>query len=226
MLTLSRSVGRHGANSASDVGAIQFLLNLNISRLIPLAPLAVDGHSGIKTVGMIEEFQRRVLGLTHPDGRVDPDKETLRVLTAAISVSAPANKTARFESVRGAGRLNQMMIGRIKINNQTYVFRSGGHGRGNLPVGTYTVTAHRWNRSDAGYRVGSVGYSFAMSNRYDPRVHDTRTALLIHPDGGPVGTQGCIGIVGCARTQRAFREDMRAELNRNHGRFTLTVRQL
>ena len=61
MFTLSGSVGRKGANSASDVGAVQFLLNLSIGRLTPLSPLVVDGESGAKTIGMIEEFQRRVV---------------------------------------------------------------------------------------------------------------------------------------------------------------------
>lgn len=223
MLTLSQAVGRNGAVSGSDVGAVQFLLNLNIGRLIPLRPLVVDGQAGPATIGMIEEFQRRVVKMARPDGRVDRAGDTIDKLTAALSISAPANQTARFEEVRHAGRLNQMVIGRITINNRTYIFRSGGHGRGNLPAGQYTVTAHRWNRAEPGFNVGGVGYSFALSNRYDSRVGDTRTALLIHPDGGPVGTQGCIGIVGSAPTQRAFLEDMRAELDRNRGSFTVTV---
>ena len=118
-----------------------------------------------------------------------------------------------------------MMTGRITINSEPYIFRSGGHGRGNLPTGQYTVTAHRWDRRERSFNVGGIGYTFALSNRYDPRVADTRTALLIHPDGGVVGTQGCIGIVGSAETQRTFREGMRAELDRNQGSFTLTVEQ-
>jgi hypothetical protein len=118
-----------------------------------------------------------------------------------------------------------MMTGRITINNQTYDFRSGGHGRGNLPPGNYTVTPHLWDRSENSFSVGGVGYSFAMSDAYDSRVDATRTLLRIHPDGGVQGTLGCIGIVGNAATQRAFREDMRAEFSRSNNRFTLTVQQ-
>ena len=72
--------------------------------------------------------------------------------------------------------------------------------------------------------VGGVGYSFAMSDKYDSRVNGTRTLLRIHPDGGSAGTEGCLGIVGNADVQRRFREDMLAEIRRNGGSYTLTVR--
>ena len=37
------------------------------------------------------------------------------------------------------------------------------------------------------------------------------------------GTNGCLGIVGDAATQRRFREDMLAEIRRNGGSYTLRV---
>jgi len=73
-------------------------------------------------------------------------------------------------------------------------------------------------------QVDGVGYSFAMSDKYDSRVGGTRKLLRIHPDGGGAGTIGCIGIVGNGNVQRSFREDMRAELARNGGSFNLKVR--
>ena len=72
-------------------------------------------------------------------------------------------------------------------------------------------------------RSNNINYSFAVSDKYDSRVGGTRRLLRIHPDGGSAGTEGCIGIVGNAAVQRQFREDMRAELARNGGRFTLNV---
>ena len=117
-----------------------------------------------------------------------------------------------------------MVEGKITVNGRSYDFRSGGHGRGSLPAGTYTVTPHMNSRSDASMSVGGVGYSFALSDKFDSRVGDTRKLLRIHPDGGTAGTMGCIGIVGNGDVQRRFREDMRAELNRNGGSFTLSVR--
>ncbi|MEW5851805.1 MAG: peptidoglycan-binding protein [Myxococcota bacterium] len=136
----------------------------------------------------------------------------------------PPNGTATFDRVSRAGQRNQMVEGRITVNGRTYNFRSGGHGRGNLPPGQYTVTRHMDQRSDRSMNVGGVGYSFALNDKYDPRVGANRSLLRIHPDGGTPGTMGCIGIVGDAATQRRFREDMLAELRRNGGRFTLTVR--
>lgn len=133
------------------------------------------------------------------------------------------NQTATFDSVRNQGQYNQFVSGRISVNGRTYRFNSGGHGRGSLPPGQYEVTPHMWSRNTRGMVRDGVGYSFALSNKYDPRVGGTRSALRIHPDGGSAGTQGCIGIVGDAATQRQLREDMRAELARNGGRFTLNV---
>ncbi len=134
-----------------------------------------------------------------------------------------ANRTATFDSVSNAGGRTQMVTGRITVNGNTYDFRSGGYGRGSLPAGEYNITPHLWNRNTPGMTVGGEGYSFAMSDKYDSRVGGTRSLLRIHPDGGSAGTQGCVGIVGNADVQRRFREDMRAELARNGGSFTLNV---
>ena len=136
---------------------------------------------------------------------------------------AGGNRTATFDAVSNQGARTQLVTGRITVNGNTYDFRSGGHGRGSLPPGSYEVTPHLWNRNTPGMTVGGEGYSFALSDKYDSRVGGTRSLLRIHPDGGSAGTQGCIGIVGNAEVQRRFREDMRAELARNGGSFTLNV---
>lgn len=140
---------------------------------------------------------------------------------------APAgeNCTAIFESTTYAGERRQMKTGTITINGHGYPFRSGGYGNGNLPPGTYRVTPHMWSRSDASMSVGGVGYSFALNDAFDPRLRVRRTLLRIHPDGGVVGTEGCIGIIGNAAVQRQFLGDMRAQFARSRGgSFTLTVR--
>ena len=137
--------------------------------------------------------------------------------------SAETNGVARIERTLGAGELNQRVDGSVTVNGNTYPFRSGGHGRGSLPKGTYDVTAHMWSRSDPSMSVDGVGYSFALSDKYDSRVGGTRRLLRIHPDGRSPGTEGCMGIVGNGDVQRRFREDMRAELMRNGGHYTLKV---
>jgi hypothetical protein len=143
--------------------------------------------------------------------------------TTAPSSSTGTNGTATFDRVTNAGRRQQMVEGQITVNGRTYDFRSGGHGRGSLPAGTYTVTPHMNSRSDASMSVGGVGYSFALSDKFDSRVGDTRKLLRIHPDGRGPGTEGCIGIVGNAEVQLQFRADMLAEIRRNGGSFQLRV---
>ena len=196
-------------------------------------PGSVDGSFGTRTAAAVRDFQR-ARGL-EVDGKVGT--ETMRALqrdsfdtapsrrtsTPATRGNAGGNLTATFDSVRGAGSRTQMVTGRVTVNGHTYDFRSGGHGRGSLPAGNYEITPHQGSRSDRSMSVGGVGYSFAMSDKFDPRVGRTRSLLRIHPDGASAGTEGCMGIVGNADVQRRFREDMRAELARHGGSFTLRV---
>jgi hypothetical protein len=150
--------------------------------------------------------------------------------TKATKTSATATKAkgkngvAHITSYTKKGQRGQMASGTITVNGKTYKFNSGGAGKGNLPKGTYTVTRHMNTRTDKkSMMVGGVGYSFALSNKYDARVGATRTALRIHPDGGAAGTIGCIGIVGDRATQQRFRDDMNRELSRSGGHYSLTV---
>lgn len=195
-------------------------------------PGGVDGVFGRKTERAVVAFQR-ARGLA-VDGQAGED--TSLALRSARnrdvfepSPSAPTGRgggdgTGVINSVERAGRRNQRVTGTLTVNGHEYTFRSGGFGRGSLPTGTYTVTPHLWSRSNASMSVDGVGYSFAVSDKFDPRVGGTRRLLRIHPDGGTPGTEGCIGIVGRGDVQRRFREDMRAELNRNGGRYSLTIR--
>jgi hypothetical protein len=198
-------------------------------------PGTADGIFGARTQRAVEAFQR-AKGL-RVDGQVGEETTTaLRrerngdrfdaTPTPATNgtTASGADRTANITNVSRAGRRDQLVTGNVTVNGHSYSFRSGGFGRGSLPPGPYTVTPHLWNRSDRSMSVGGVGYSFALSDKFDPRVGGTRRLLRIHPDGGTPGTEGCMGIVGDAATQRRFREDMRAELARNGGRFTLNVR--
>lgn len=84
-MCISKSVGRNGVNNKDDVKTVQILLNLNIDKLIPLRSLAEDGLIGSQTIGAIEEFQRRVVRMARPDGRIDPDGATLERLREGLS---------------------------------------------------------------------------------------------------------------------------------------------
>lgn len=89
MATITASVGRGGVNRLSDVQIVQNLINQNIGRLTPLAPLAADGFAGVKTIVAIEEFQRRVMRIPMPDGRVDPAGRTLAALSGDGTTPRP-----------------------------------------------------------------------------------------------------------------------------------------
>ena len=229
MITISGSVGAGGTNKQTDVALVQYLINANIHRLIPIRPLAVDGLSGPATEGAISYVRRRLnLASSRRAGAVFPGDAMLTTLASALGIGAPPNLTAQFESLRHKGRAKQMAIGRITVNQRVYVFVSGGHGRGHLPPGDYAATKHRDSRTEVGFSSDGVGFTFALSDKADPRVGGvSRTLLRIHPDGGVLGTKGCIGILGAAVTQTAFKLDMKTELSRvsaGGGSFKLTVR--
>ena len=71
---------------------IQVLLNENLGRLIPYAPLTIDGQIGSHTIDMITEFQRRVMNNNKPDGKVDPGGGTLRELRNGMSPGLTEDK--------------------------------------------------------------------------------------------------------------------------------------
>ncbi|WP_308364840.1 MULTISPECIES: M15 family metallopeptidase [unclassified Microbulbifer] len=79
---ISSSVGLGGANQKEVVLYIQKLLNRYIeSRAIyVLQFLEVDGKCGPRTIGCIKEFQSHIVGLAHPDGRIDSNGGTIKAL--------------------------------------------------------------------------------------------------------------------------------------------------
>ena len=105
---------------------------------------------------------------------------------------------------------------------RAYQFNNGGFGAGAIPAGSYTVTNPRI-RDTNGMVVEGVGYSFDLSDVYDPKAGRERQLLRIHPDGGATGTQGCLGIVGGAAVQKQFYQDMKLLVNSNGGKFNINV---
>lgn len=77
---LHDSVGRRGKNLPDDVKLIQQLLNFNL----PVPPKALDenGSMDADTISAIEEFQRRMVGLGTPDGLIEPNGPTFKLLAA------------------------------------------------------------------------------------------------------------------------------------------------
>ena len=91
MQTISGSVGRAAVNRPEDVKIVQALLNKNIAKLAPLLPCVISGSCDAQTILMIEHFQRQVLRLPRPDGRVDPNGRTLATL-GGTATPTPASE--------------------------------------------------------------------------------------------------------------------------------------
>ena len=83
MERIKHSVGQGGWNFPNDVAIVQALLNRHRSSTRPL--LAVDKVVGGLTIDAIKEFQKRVVNLPRPDGRIDPTG-----LTAEFLYTSPA----------------------------------------------------------------------------------------------------------------------------------------
>lgn len=96
MISISRSVGNNAANIKADVLVVQKLLNKSIGWLSPYLPLIEDGDCGPVTVGLIIEFQKRLVGVKKPDGRIDPNKNSIKVLADYANKKHQQNENEKF----------------------------------------------------------------------------------------------------------------------------------
>ncbi len=78
MNKLLGSVGKGGKNIRDDVELIQELLNRNIAKLPDKKKLKIDCRVGKNTITLIEQYQKIVVKLARPDGRVDPGGKTFK----------------------------------------------------------------------------------------------------------------------------------------------------
>ncbi len=74
------SVGRGGVNRSEDVRLVQELLNRHIRP--PQPALVVNGMEDLRLLAAIEAFQRRVVQMHRPDGRVEPGSQTFTALAS------------------------------------------------------------------------------------------------------------------------------------------------
>ena len=74
------SVGLKGINQATDVRAVQSLINDNLLFIPEINELEVDGDCGDLTKKAIFTYQKEVVRSFKPDSRVDPGGLTLRTL--------------------------------------------------------------------------------------------------------------------------------------------------
>lgn len=97
-IKIAASVGENAKNRESDVRIIQKALNniMQYNILAPLPPLTEDGIAGRNTKVAIRQFQRVAVGMTAPDGRIDPGGKTIAKLNAVINTATklPKAKTS------------------------------------------------------------------------------------------------------------------------------------
>src|SRR5262245_20475555 len=84
--TIVASVGAGGVNQSDDVVAIQSALKIAPTDGDPLPPLDPDGKVGPLTMAAIHKFQKKQFGWA--DGRVDPEKATIKRLRQLMPYSA------------------------------------------------------------------------------------------------------------------------------------------
>lgn len=129
MIVLKNAVGAGVHNpDKNEVSLVQRLLNKH--RPPHLRPIATDGLVGRETVTAIEEFQRRVMKMANPDGRVDPGMGTFRALCGG--------SVAEFEAyrVRPGDTLASIARGRGQRCSAADLEQANGlFGRYNLVVG-------------------------------------------------------------------------------------------
>jgi hypothetical protein len=87
MYRLGGSVGQNGRNAYDDVLLVQKQLNKNAHIVPAIGQLAETGVMDEATVAAIIVFQRTVVRLSSPDGRIDPHGRTWRMLLGEQSQS-------------------------------------------------------------------------------------------------------------------------------------------
>jgi hypothetical protein len=81
-LVIDDSVGRDGKNLPFDVRTVQWLINGKLPA--PLRPLDITGICDWLTISAIETYQRHILRMASPSGKIEPGDATLQSLKEVI----------------------------------------------------------------------------------------------------------------------------------------------
>lgn len=81
MYRITGSVGQGGRNTYDDVLLVQKMLNKNMHLLSGVTAVQESGVVDQGTLDGIAAFQRQIMHVSSPDGRVDPNGRTWKVLT-------------------------------------------------------------------------------------------------------------------------------------------------
>ncbi|GGB21800.1 M23 family metallopeptidase [Agarivorans gilvus] len=88
-LQIAQSVGLGGVNTPKDIKAVQAALNQLLGLIPPTKKLAEDGKLGSKpenskTVAAIKVFQKKVVGMVRPDGKIDVNGRSHRKINEKL----------------------------------------------------------------------------------------------------------------------------------------------
>jgi hypothetical protein len=171
-LKIQLSVGKGATNRTEDVSTVQQLLNLsappNGTRLV------VDGAIGAKTIAAIEAFQKSVVKLPNPDGRVDPGGRTLAMLnqTAGPAVSKltslPKGTGARGVSDADYERVAKLLGCEVAAIKAVDKVEAGGdgfftNGQPKILFEAHQFSKHTGHKYDRAYpSISSVAWNKAL----------------------------------------------------------------
>jgi peptidoglycan hydrolase-like protein with peptidoglycan-binding domain len=170
MYRLSASVGQNGVNKHDDVVIVQTLLNKNAHIVETIGRVPEDGNFDASTGSGIIAFQRDVVRLSSPDGRVDPNGRTFRILTGDL----PHGATVAFVQLPGSG-------------NGYYLYSNRDKQWG-TPSTIQSIRTAAESLLKAGITLGVGDISYANGARMPPHdSHRRGTDVDIRPqrtDGG------------------------------------------
>lgn len=156
MYRLNGSVGKDGTNNHDDVLIVQKLLNKNAHITESIGRVPEDGNLDEATKNAIVAFQRDVVRLAHPDGRVDPGGRTFRVLTG----DSPHGATVAFIQLPADG--------------EGYYLYSDADKAWGTPATIQSVKTLAANLKKAGILIGVGHISLANGARLPPHKSHRR----------------------------------------------------
>lgn len=203
-IQLTGSVGIDGHNQAADIKTIQSALNKLLNLIAPTVKLAVDGSLGrmpanSKTVAAINQFQRKVVGMVRPDGKIDVNGRTHRTLnqklqSASNTPSSPAVVVDAAALIQGT----PWMKTALAEQGQSEVAGSVANPR----ILEYFKAAKFWGTDDSGGQNAWCGSFVAwvmQQNGYTPVSNAFRAKAWI--DFGQKITEPVYGAIGIKSRQ-------------------------
>jgi hypothetical protein len=111
-------------NAMADVIGVEMHLNLFIwsGELKGVKPLFTMGTMNDEFIKVIKTFQKQVVGLSNPDGRVDPNGKTLKFLNGPLDAKGGQVAPEEIKPPAGVAAAREQIA-----STALHYFRQGGH---------------------------------------------------------------------------------------------------